>query len=150
MKNIYYYITLIFIVLSQVTLADEPIDTQIASGGLNVHLLKTSVNHGVLTVTVMVENTSDELVIINAFDPEELYYVVGDKRYPVLRDAENNWMLSPFGIKKLFFKGSANRKIRFDSREKIVGWMKFEAPVNDAWPVELSLPQTAPFLIEMP
>ena len=40
--------------------------------------------------------------------------------------------------------------VPINSNSNIIGWMKFEAPPADAWPIELNLPQTLPFIIEKP
>ena len=140
----------VFLAITFTVKAMEPLDTQMTSGGLLVHLLKVTVNHEVLTVTLMFENQTTEIISIDSLNPEEIQYVAFGKRYPVLKDAEDKWMLSPYGPSKLFSHMSSLISITFRGNQKVISWMKFEAPPDEAWPIELSLPETTQFLIQKP
>ncbi len=156
MKTIHIFLAVILFTLSSLTLAREPLDTQYTSGGLETHLLKATVSNGVLTVAFMVENPTDEEIKLHPpFNPNQVEYVARDKRYPVLKDANDQWMLSPLGEtvfnNHLFSENDdSNYYVKFRPKEKKVGWVKFEAPPDDAWPIDLALPQTSPFTIEKP
>lgn len=52
----------------------------------------------------------------------------------------------------MIFAGVTNNgnRMRFSSGEKQVGWIKFEAPGDADWPIDLSLPGVSPFTIDKP
>ena len=41
-------------------------------------------------------------------------------------------------------------EIYFSKEERQVGWVKFEAPADADWPIDLSLPGVSPFTISQP
>lgn len=141
--------------------AVKALDTQYAQDGIEVHLLKANVSHGVLTTSFMFENTSESAVIFESMVVSGAHYTTADKKYPVLKDTNGKWLAStitynekPSGSSRALFTNRDNpsnaHTIRFDGGAKRVGWVKFEAPTDDAWPIELTLPGVSPFTIEKP
>lgn len=142
--------------------AADFLDTQFGPEGLEVHLLKAAVSNKVLTIAFMIENSSDSEVKIKNFATDEALFTTADKKYPVLKDTNGFYLastlakrstqpgvifyppISPEG--KKFNPGS----LRFKGKSKKVGWVKFEAPSDDEWPIELSLPGVTPFTISKP
>ena len=156
MKRLKHLFLFLLLALPLTSVSAEYLDTQYTTGGLETHLLKASVSNGVLTIAFMVENPTDEKVELTPpFNPNQVEYVAGDKRYPALKDANDQWMLSPFGSTirgtELFSEKTGTYYYgRFKAEAKIVAGVKFEAPDDDAWPIDLALPQTSPFTIENP
>ena len=141
------------------TQAANYLDTQYGQDGVEVHLLKAKVTNDVLTVSFMVENTSGAKVEFKSMVIGNVNYTSADKKYPVLKDADNKWLASTITYEdtnsndSLFTaKESAYQYhyIRLADGKKRVGWVKFEAPKEGGWPIEVALPGVSPFTIEQP
>lgn len=146
-------------ILMPAALAATYLDTQYGQDGIEVHLLKAKTANGVLTVSFMVENSSDTDIKFESMVISNANYTSTDKKYPVLRDANDKWLASTItyddkGSSFALFthKDSPTQYhfVRFKPKNKRVGWAKFEAPSEDAWPIELTLPGVSPFTIEKP
>lgn len=135
------------------------LDTQFGPDGLEIHLLKTSVVNQVLTVAFMIENKTGDSVKFVAMAIDNVIYTTKDKKYPVLKDANDKYLASTITYvdKRTSDKGfmfavnpSSSKQITLKENAKKVGWVKFEAPTDDNWPIEVSFPGITPFTIENP
>ncbi len=149
MNRIKLIIGTLLLTLTSLSFALEPLDTQIRSAGDEVHLIKTSVKDDILSVYIMIQNESDEDVETTNFNVEDIHYIAGGRRYPVLQDADDNWIASPYSYSGLFYT-RYHDEVEIKAGKSVIGWIKFEAPAEDTWPIELNLPETLPFLIEKP
>lgn len=139
--------------------AAEYLDTQYGQDGIEVHLLKAKISNNVLTVSFMVENTTGAKVEFNSMVVSNVNYTSSDKKYPVLKDVDGKWLASTItydesnSTNSLFtWKKSPYQYhyIKLANKNKRVGWVKFEAPQDGNWPIELALPGVTPFTIEKP
>lgn len=135
------------------------LDTQYGQDGVEVHLLKTQVTNNVLTVSFMVDNSSGSTVEFNSMVIASVNYTSADKKYPVLKDANDKWLAST-----ITYDESSSNESLFTSKEspfayhyvrllegnKRIGWVKFEAPQEGGWPIEVAFPGVSPFTIEKP
>ncbi|MGH1540404.1 MAG: hypothetical protein ACRBHB_08270 [Arenicella sp.] len=133
------------------------IDTQYGENGMEVHIMKVSFNKNIMTVVFAVENTSDEDAVYSAFPIQQVYFNTGNKKYPVIKDAEDRWLASTIAYtnsKTDIFadKLNSNKYYTFTVKAggKKVGWMKYEAPQDSDWPLDLSFPGVTPFTINKP
>lgn len=137
--------------------AGNYLDTQFGPYGWEVHLLKATVANDVLTVAFMIENTGSDGERMDLLDVTEVVYTTSDKKFPVLQDANGDYLASPITYEQSsddgnLFRGPDARgsTIYMSGGEKQVGWVKFEAPGDTDWPVDLSLPGVSPFVIAKP
>lgn len=133
------------------------LDTQYGPEGIEVHLLKASVANKVLTVAFMLDNsTSQDLYGIMSLGVTEVAYTTADKKFPVLRDVKGQYLASTMTTKHnadgFIFVETADDENTFSltKGQKQVGWVKFEAPADADWPIEVSLPGVSPFTINNP
>jgi len=135
------------------------LDTQYGQDGVEVHLLKAKVTNSVLTVSFMVENTTGAEVKLESMVVGSVNYTSSDKKYPVLKDANGKWLASTITYDKgnsynsLFTSKESPddyHYIKLGDKNKRVGWVKFEAPQEGGWPIEVALPGVTPFTIEKP
>ena len=145
-----------FLTLSGPAFANDFMDTQYGPFGSEVHLLRASVTNDVLTIAFMIENTSSKVEYMNSMDVTEVAYTTSDKKFPVLTDANGEYLASTTAYKQNednhIFRGPdiTRVSIRFAEGERQVGWVKFEAPSDADWPIDLSLPGVSPFTIAKP
>lgn len=146
--------SMLFIVPS---FAADYIDTQYGPDGLEVHIKKVSTNHNVLTVVFEIENTGDEEVEYLALPVSQVFYNTNDKKYPVLKDAEDKWLASTIAysnsdVSIFSHKEDLSEYYTFtlDAGKTKIGWAKFEAPQDSDWPLDLSFPGISPFSISKP
>lgn len=134
-------------------------DTQYGPDGVEVHLLKANVANNILTFTFMVDNSTENKVSFPSMVAANVNYTTKDKKFPVLQDTEDKWLASTITYKKHGFSATlftfhtspyTNHYIKMKKNQKVVGWVKFEAPKDDEWPIEVSLPGIGPFTIERP
>ena len=83
------------LMFSQFAYAFDSLDTQIGQEGMSVHLIKLNVGNGVLTASVLFDNDTDKSFYMERPDINEIHYVAGTKKYPVLKDANGDWLASP-------------------------------------------------------
>lgn len=108
-----------------------------------------------MTVVFKIENISDQEFNYFSFTIKRVFFNTGDKKYPVIKDAEKNWLASTIAY------GSTKKDIFSDERDtqtynyfklkpkaKKVGWMKFEKPQGADWPLDLSLSGVTPFTLQ--
>lgn len=135
------------------------LDTQYGQDGIEVHLLKAKVANKVLTVSFMFENSSEEEIKFRSMVIANANYTSTENKYPVLKDVNGKWLASTItydekaSYNSLFTHKESPEEyhhIRFKPGNKRVGWVKFEAPSEDAWPIEVTLPGVSPFTIEKP
>ncbi|MGH1540405.1 MAG: hypothetical protein ACRBHB_08275 [Arenicella sp.] len=147
------------LIISGYASAANYLDTQYGQDGVEVHLLKAKVTNNVLTVSFMVENTTGEKVDFKSMVIGSVNYTSSDKKYPVLKDAEGKWLASTitydesWSYDSLFTSSKSPNKLHFiklADKKKRVGWVKFEAPQEGGWPIEVALPGVSPFTIEQP
>lgn len=134
---------------SQSIYALDPIDTQIGQDGMSVHLMKAKVSNGVLTVSILFDNDSDATVHLIRPDLNEVHYVAGTKKYPVLKDANGAWLASPVHDTDKLFEGEYKNNYRLGTKRKLIAWFKFPAPVEDAISIEISVPGVSPFTADL-
>ena len=140
--------------------AQNYLDTQYGQDGIEVHLLKANVTNKVLTVSFMFDNSTGAEVKMSSMPITNVNYTTADKKYPPLQDAEGKWLVSDVTYIKgntsqtdsMFTtaEGSSNHRLDIDDGKKKVGWIKFEAPSDTDWPIEVALPGVTPFTIEKP
>ena len=135
------------------------LDTQYGQDGVEVHLLKAKVTNNVLTISFMVENSTGAKVEFKSMVVANVNYTSSDKKYPVLKDANGKWLASTITYHENLADGSLftakespyqNHYVRLADKNKRIGWMKFEAPQDGDWPIEVALPGVTPFTIEKP
>jgi len=135
------------------------LDTQYGQDGVEVHLLKTKVTNNVLTISFMVENTTGSKVEFKSMVAASVNYTSADKKYPILKDADGKWLASTItydegnSTNSLFTAKESPYTyhfIKLNDKNKRVGWVKFEAPQDGEWPIEVTLPGVSPFTIEKP
>ena len=156
---------IIFIALlvqSSLLAANNFLDTQYGQDGVEVHLLKAKVTNNVLTIAFMVDNSTEKTVRLHAMPVQDVHYTTKDKKYTALKDTEGKWLASTitYGsnrtrISNILFSASeeghgGNHEMYMSKKEKRIGWVKFEAPADDQWPIEVTLPGVTPFAIEKP
>jgi len=137
--------------------ASNFLDTQYGPEGIEVHLLKASVANNVLTVAFMLDNTTGKSQHgITSMGVGNVAYTTTDKKFPVLKDLEGKFLASTITYDKkadgFIFVEEANDDQSFGLSKgaKTVGWVKFEAPADNEWPIEVSLPGVSPFTINNP
>ena len=135
------------------------LDTQFAQDGVEVHLIKVNVANKVLTVAFMVENSTGNQVKFNSMVVGNANYTSSDRKYPVLKDANGKWLASTItysnsGSTNALFTSKAspqsNHYLYLGNKSKRVGWVKFQAPEDNNWPIEVTLPGVSPFTINKP
>lgn len=151
---------LLFIILmmsASPAISADYLDTQYGPDGTEAHLLKASVSNNILTIAFMLENTSDISVKIRSLDIKEANYTTKDTKYPVLQDTNGQYLASTLTYEEgtvwgYIFAANPDTHIllEIDGGGKKVGWLKFEAPADSDWPIELSLPGISPFTISQP
>lgn len=136
--------------------ADDFMDTQYGPNGWEVHLLRATVANDVLTVAFMIENTGSSADDIDSMDVTEVAYTTSDKKFPVLTDANGEYLASTITYQQNedgnLFRGPDidQTTFYFSKGDRQVGWVKFEAPGDADWPIDLSLPGVSPFIIAKP
>lgn len=139
--------------------AADYLDTQYGQDGVEVHLLKAKVTNNVLTISFMVENTTGSKIEFMSMVVGGVNYTSSDKKYPVLKDAEGKWLASTItyddgnSSNSLFTSKKSPytyHYIKLGDKKKRIGWIKFEAPQEGGWPIEVALPGVSPFTIEKP
>ena len=133
------------------------LDTQYGENGMEVHVMKVTFNKNIMTIIFTVENTSDEETSYLSFPIEQVYFNTGNKKYPVIKDANSKWLASTISYsstKRDIFTDSLDSNslytFKLMSRGKKVGWMKFEKPQDIDWPLDLSFPGVTPFTLNKP
>ena len=135
------------------------LDTQYGQDGVEVHLLKAKVSNNVLTISFMVENTTGAKVKFQSMVAASVNYTSADKKYPILKDANGKWLASTITYDESNSKNSlftskdspyTYHYTQLEDKNKRVGWIKFEAPQDSDWPIEVTLPGVSPFTIEKP
>lgn len=133
------------------------LDTQYGENGLEVNIMKVTFNKNIMTVVFSVENTTDEESVNSAFPIKQVYYNTGDKKYPVIKDAKDHWLASTIAYstsKTDIFADQLNISqyytFKLKPKGKKIGWMKFEAPQESDWPLDLNFPGVTPFTINKP
>ena len=156
MKNMFIFIIMVSSLFTS-TFADDYIDTQYGPDGIEVHLLKVSEANNVLTVSFMLDNTSGDKVKFVSMAIENVLYTTTDTKYPVLKDVDGKYLASTITYDEGAVNGfifavhaSQYKSLSLKDGAKKVGWIKFEAPNADDWPIEVSLPGVSPFTIEKP
>jgi len=147
--------TLLFV---QPAFSADYLDTQYGSDGLEVHLKKVSLNHSILTVVIELENTGDQKFKYMSLPVSQVYYNTKDKKYPVVKDTEGKWLASTvaygrFTDHSIFIDQtnlSKNSMFEIGAGKKKIAWMKFEAPQESDWPLELNMIGISPFTINKP
>ncbi len=135
------------------------LDTQFGQDGIEVHLLKAKVANKVLTISFMVDNSTGSKVKFQSMVVGNANYTSSDKKYPVLKDAEGKWLASTItyedrgSYNSLFTSKSSPEQTHYvylNNKNKRVGWVKFQAPEDGSWPIEVTLPGVSPFTVEKP
>ena len=90
-KKIVLISTLLF---SANAFSADYLDTQYGDDGLEVHIMKVTFNKNIMTVVFKVENTGDEEFSYLSFPIKQVFFNTGDKKYPVIKDADRNWLAS--------------------------------------------------------
>ena len=141
------FLTLFF--ASQSIYALEPIDTQIGQDGMSVHLMKAKVSNGVLTASVLFDNDVGTAVTVVRPDLNEIHYVAGTKKYPVLKDTNGDWLASPVHDESKLFEKDSSGGLYLSKKRKMVAWFKFPAPPEGTTTIEISVPGVTPFTAEL-
>ena len=145
--------------LTAPTFAADYIDTQYGPDGIEVHLLKVSQANNILTIAFMLENTTVAEVRFVSMAIDNALYTTADTKYTVLKDADDKYLASTisYADKNSSDEGyifaalpKETKRLSLEDGSKKVGWIKFEAPKEEDWPIEVSLPGVTPFTIEKP
>jgi len=153
-KKILFISTLLF--ASSAYSADY-LDTQFGDNGLEVHIMKVSINKNIMTIVFAAENTGEDDAEFSSFPVRQVYFSTSDRKYPVIKDTEGLWLASTIAysntdIDLFSHKLNASEYYTFTIKPngKKVGWMKFEAPQDGDWPLDLTLPGITPFTLNKP
>jgi hypothetical protein len=113
--------------------------------------MKAKGSNGVLTVSILFDNDNDNEanVIFERPDLNEVHYVADSKKYPILKDANGDWLASPVHDKDKLFKNRVAQNYSIRKSEKKVAWFKFPAPPEGTSSIEISLPGVSPFTAEL-
>jgi hypothetical protein len=113
--------------------------------------MKAKVSNGVLTVSILYDNDNDTegRVDIERPDLNEIHYVAGSKKYPVLKDANGDWLASPVHDKDKLLVANVVKVHSTKKGTKVVVWFKFPAPPEGTTSIEISLPGVSPFTAEL-
>lgn len=144
-KGIHFIALLCLLFAASSVYALEPIDTQIGQDGMSVHLMKAKVNNGVLTVSILLDNDTDGAVSLIRPNINEIHYVAGSKKYPVLKDSNGAWLASPVHDEDNLFEGRHNGAYYLPQKKKVVAWFKLPAPPEGTTSIEISVPGVSPF-----
>lgn len=151
MKRLIFILTMIF---TTPAMAADFLDTQYGPDGVEVHLLKASVFNGVLTVAFMVENPTDQKIQMSSMGIDEALYTTQDMKFPVLKDTNGKYLASTItydegNVSGFLFAVAPDKyiDITIDPGGRKVGWLKFQSPPDDQWPIEVSLPGVTPFTV---
>lgn len=157
LKNFLIAIAILF---SANVYAADYLDTQYGDDGLEVHIMKTKVNNGVLTVVFAMQNPGSEKIEVPSMPAAQVFFNTADKKFPVLKDAEDKWLASTIlynrytkSTNRIFTgreDGDTDHTLILEPGKKKVGWVKFEAPQDSDWPVDLNFPGVTPFTLEKP
>ena len=153
-KAVNYVTFLALFILAQSAYALNPIDTQVGPDGMSVHLVKVKVGNGVLTASMLYDNDTDSNVYIKRPELKEVHYVAGTKKFPVLKDANGDWLAAPIGKENKLFRFESHSSgrggdFRFNKGAKEVIWFKFPAPPEGTSSVEISVPGVSPFTADI-
>ena len=149
-KNKQKYIVVIFFAFfTQFVYALNSIDTQVGPDGMSVHLMKAKVSNGVLTVSILFDNDTEANVVFERPNLNEVHYVADSKKYPVLKDANGDWLASPVHDEDKLFKNNLAQRYSINKGKKDVVWFKFPAPPEGTTSIEISLPGVSPFTAEL-
>ncbi len=142
-KSFITIVMFLFIVLLGTSWAQDCLQTQMSSdANLEACLLEAKVSRDVLTIKVILENTSDEK-ITPKFYYEDVYFTdVGEKKkYSPLKDSEENYIAGP--------KADDQHGGRFwydiEPGKKKIFWVKFPAPPEDCSSIDVFVPEIMPF-----
>lgn len=144
------YILLAFTMLTTQALANTYIYSQSNFDGIEVHVKQLLQRDGKMTLVLEYENKSDDILEMNGFHIEKVYYITGDKKYPVLKDTKGDYIGAPLIHSKHAFSTSSKKPIDMAAKSKKVIWFKFQSPNDKDWPIEIILPGTIPFVLEKP
>jgi len=110
-----------------------------------------------MTIVFAAENTGDQETEYFSFPIRQVYFATGDKKYPVIKDTDGFWLASTIAYSNTNFdlfshKTNASEYYTFKIKPngKKIGWMKFEAPEEADWPLDLTLPGITPFTLNKP
>ena len=142
---------------STIAYSADYLDTQYGQDGLEVHIMKTKINKNIMTVIFAIENTNDTDGEYFALPIPQVFYNTNDKKYPVLKDADGKWLASTIGYSSSDFDiflssnyTSKNHTFELAAGKKKIGWVKFEAPQDSDWPLDLQFPSVTPFTLDKP
>ena len=119
--------------------AADPIQTQMSSDtNFEVDLMRLTVNDDVLTVVIMVRNTSGAQALFRVRISGIYYLETGaGKKYHVLKDSKDVWIAEPHG------RDGLSTYIKANGRQ--LYWMKFPAPPPSAKKISIVIPIVLPF-----
>ncbi|KAB7610498.1 hypothetical protein F9L33_14460 [Amylibacter sp. SFDW26] len=136
--------------LSTPAFAADYIDSQTGFDGAEIHIKQIQQRDDKLTLVLEYENTSDDVIEVKGVEFDDVYYITGDKKYPILRDTNGNYVAAPQSSYSCCLFTRNTRSIEIKAKSKKVAWFKFEQPGDNDWPIEFVLPGAIPFVLEKP
>jgi len=107
-----------------------------------VDVLKAKVKDDVLTVTMMLRNTTDKLTEFTGVI-DESHYIVAEKnkKFHALKDSKGKWLADPvkYGAHSAWYSS------RVPAKGKSIIWIRFPAPPEGVEKVDLSMQSIVPF-----
>ncbi len=114
--------------------APKPLQTQYGPEGIEVDLVRCKVTGSVLSVAFLLRQSGEKNGWID-IETKDVYYIAGEKKYPVLKDKEGNWLSGP---------GESFEEYIKPGKPQVI-WYKFPAPPNDGTKIQIGLEGVVPF-----
>ncbi len=143
MKKLSLLAVLFWAVVISSVCAMEAIQTQMSTdANFDVSLIRAKVSKDVLTVQVLLKNTSS-IKRNYSFDFKDVYYTdtKDKKKYYGLKDSEGHYIAGPAAN---WLRGG-NFNVYFEPGDKAVFWIKFPAPPEATESVDIYIPWALPF-----
>ncbi len=135
-RNLLFSITMIFLLALEcfATTKPQPLQTQIGPEGIEVDLVRCKVTGSVLSVAFLLRHPGEGKGWI-ALATEDIYYVAGDEKYPVLKDNQGKWLAGP---------GEYFKEYITSDKPQVI-WYKFSEPPDNGAKIQIGLKGVVPF-----
>ncbi len=135
-QNLFLCMTMIFFLALEcfANTTPQPLQTQYGPEGIEVDLVRCKVTGSVLSVAFLLRHPDEGKGWI-ALETKDVYYILGDKKYPVLKDNQGKWLSGSGESFKEYIKSGTPQVI----------WYKFPAPPDNGAKIQIGLKGVVPF-----
>ncbi len=123
--------------------AADPVQTQMTlSADIEVDVIKAKVSDKILTVNMLLRNTTDKRAEFRGVIDDSHYIVKEEnKKYHVLKDSKGMWLADPLN----YGSSSAWFEVKIPASGKRLLWVRFPAPPENVNSIDLSIQGVLPF-----